>query len=110
MWLACTCIVDCQESSGPGDMSSCHSELAPMSALQDKVNISVAIIPMAQDFGWSPTTSGFVQSSFFFGYMLSQIPGGYVVSRRWQAHPAGGRGHLVGSHCSCARPGSLHAR
>ena len=56
-----------------------------MSALQDKVNISVAIIPMAQDFGWSPTTSGFVQSSFFFGYMLSQIPGGYVVSR------AGGR-------------------
>ena len=56
-----------------------------MLALQDKVNISVAIIPMAQDFGWSPTTSGFVQSSFFFGYMLSQIPGGYVVSR------AGGR-------------------
>ena len=56
-----------------------------MSTLQDKVNISVAIIPMAQDFGWSPTTSGFVQSSFFFGYMLSQIPGGYVVSR------AGGR-------------------
>lgn len=48
--------------------------------LQDKVNISVAIIPMAQDFGWSPTVSGLVQSSFFYGYALTQIPGGYVTS------------------------------
>jgi ACS family sodium-dependent inorganic phosphate cotransporter len=47
----------------------------------DKVNISVAIIPMAQDFGWSPTTTGLVQSSFFYGYLASQIPGGYVVSK-----------------------------
>jgi MFS transporter, ACS family, solute carrier family 17 (sodium-dependent inorganic phosphate cotransporter), other len=47
----------------------------------DKVNISVAIIPMSQDFGWSPTTTGLVQSSFFYGYLLSQIPGGYIVSR-----------------------------
>ncbi len=49
--------------------------------MQDKVNISVAIIPMAQDFGWSPTVSGLVQSSFFYGYALTQIPGGYVTSR-----------------------------
>jgi MFS transporter, ACS family, solute carrier family 17 (sodium-dependent inorganic phosphate cotransporter), other len=48
---------------------------------QDKVNISLAIIPMAQDFGWSPTISGIVQASFFWGYMLSQIPGGYASSR-----------------------------
>jgi ACS family sodium-dependent inorganic phosphate cotransporter len=47
----------------------------------DKVNISVAIIPMAQDFGWSPTMAGIVQSSFFFGYMFAQIPGGYVISK-----------------------------
>lgn len=45
------------------------------------MNISVAIIPMAQDFGWSPTVAGLVQSSFFWGYMLSQIPGGYLSSR-----------------------------
>ncbi len=45
------------------------------------MNISVAIIPMAQDFGWSPTVSGLVQSSFFYGYALTQIPGGYVTSR-----------------------------
>jgi len=33
-----------------------------------------------QDFGWSPTVSGLVQSSFFWGYALSQIPGGYLNS------------------------------
>lgn len=49
--------------------------------LQDKVNISVAIIQMSQDFGWNATVSGFVQSSFFAGYMATQIPGGYVVSK-----------------------------
>ena len=49
--------------------------------LQDKVNISVAIIYMSRDFGWSPTVSGIVQSSFFAGYMCTQIPGGYVVSK-----------------------------
>jgi hypothetical protein len=37
----------------------------------DKVNISVAIIPMAQDFGWSPTTAGFVQSFFFYGRLFT---------------------------------------
>ncbi|GBF95767.1 anion transporter chloroplastic-like [Raphidocelis subcapitata] len=47
----------------------------------DKVNMSVAIIPMAQDFGWSPSVSGLVQSSFFWGYILCQLPGGYLTSR-----------------------------
>jgi ACS family sodium-dependent inorganic phosphate cotransporter len=44
------------------------------------VNISVAILAMSRDFGWSPTISGLVQSSFFYGYLLSQIPGGYASS------------------------------
>ena len=39
---------------------------------QDKVNLSVAIIPMAQDFGWSPTVAGVVQSAFFWGYMVRE--------------------------------------
>lgn len=46
----------------------------------DKVNLSVAIIPMAHDFGWSPSVAGLVQSSFFWGYMLCQLPGGYYTS------------------------------
>lgn len=57
----------------------------------DKVNISVAIIPMAQEYGWNASTAGLIQSSFFFGYMLSQIPGGWLSSKiggRW-VFPAG---------------------
>ena len=52
-----------------------------MCCLQDKVNMSVAILPMAQEFGWSPSVAGLVQSSFFWGYMLSQIPAGWLANR-----------------------------
>jgi len=47
----------------------------------DKVNMSVAIIPMARQFGWNATVSGLVQSSFFYGYMLCQLPGGFLNTR-----------------------------
>lgn len=56
------------------------TSVAFMICNMDKVNISIAIIPMAQDFEWSPTVAGIVQSSFFYGYLLSQIPGGYASS------------------------------
>lgn len=42
--------------------------LAFMLCNMDKVNLSVAIIPMSHDLGWPATVSGFVQSSFFWGY------------------------------------------
>jgi len=51
----------------------------------DRINVSVAIIPMAQYYGWSQSTVGIVQSSFFWGYVLTQIPGGYM------AHKFGGK-------------------
>jgi ACS family sodium-dependent inorganic phosphate cotransporter len=35
---------------------------------------------MAQEYGWSPSVSGLVQSAFFWGYILSQLPGGYLTS------------------------------
>lgn len=47
----------------------------------DRVNISVAIIPMAERFGWSATDKGVVMSSFFFGYLLGQIPAGWLANR-----------------------------
>lgn len=47
----------------------------------DKVNISIAIIPMAAEFGWGPSVAGLVQSSFFWGLLLFQIPGGVLCSR-----------------------------
>lgn len=44
----------------------------------DRVNISVAIIPMAEDLGWDAQTQGFVLSSFFAGYILLQVVGGWL--------------------------------
>ncbi|THG09652.1 hypothetical protein TEA_014596 [Camellia sinensis var. sinensis] len=51
----------------------------------DKVNLSIAIIPMSHQFGWSSSVAGLVQTSFYWGYALSQLPGG------WLAKTFGGR-------------------
>jgi MFS family permease len=47
----------------------------------DRVNISVAIIPMAKEFGWDKTLQGTVMSAFFIGYLLTQIAGGWLADR-----------------------------
>ena len=47
----------------------------------DRINISVAIIPMAEEFGWDRSTQGLVLSSFFAGYLLTQIAGGWLADR-----------------------------
>jgi hypothetical protein len=45
----------------------------------DKVNMSVAIIPMSHQMGWNSSIAGLVQSSFFWGYAISQLPGGWLA-------------------------------
>jgi ACS family sodium-dependent inorganic phosphate cotransporter len=47
----------------------------------DRVIVSVAIIPMAADFSWSPEEMGRVLSSFFAGYLLTQVAGGWLAER-----------------------------
>ncbi|XP_078446090.1 major facilitator superfamily protein [Wolffia australiana] len=42
----------------------------------DRVNMSIAILPMSTEFNWNPATVGLIQSSFFWGYLLTQIIGG----------------------------------
>ncbi|KAL9234481.1 hypothetical protein vseg_009351 [Gypsophila vaccaria] len=42
----------------------------------DRVNMSIAILPMSKEFNWSSSTVGLIQSSFFWGYLLTQIAGG----------------------------------
>jgi ACS family sodium-dependent inorganic phosphate cotransporter len=32
----------------------------------DRVNMSIAILPMSQEYGWNSQTVGLVQSSFFW--------------------------------------------
>lgn len=47
----------------------------------DRVNISVAVIPMAERFHWSATTKGAVLTSFFIGYLVAMLPCGALTAR-----------------------------
>jgi len=47
----------------------------------DRINLSVAIIPMGNSFGWSNTIRGFVQATFFVGYMSTQILAGILADK-----------------------------
>jgi ACS family sodium-dependent inorganic phosphate cotransporter len=47
----------------------------------DRTNISVASIPMKDQFGWTETTKGFVLSSFFVGYLMLQVVSGTLANR-----------------------------
>ncbi|XP_051145349.1 ascorbate transporter, chloroplastic-like [Andrographis paniculata] len=47
----------------------------------DRVNMSIAILPMSKEFNWSSATVGLIQSSFFWGYLLTQIVGGIWADR-----------------------------
>lgn len=61
-----------------------------------RINLSVAIVAMTeirtvtnengtisteQDFDWDTKQQGLVLSSFFYGYILTQVIGGYIASR-----------------------------
>ena len=48
----------------------------------DRVNISSAIIPMAEEFGRDLQTQGYVLSSFYIGDPFMQIGGGHSVNHR----------------------------
>src|SRR5687767_360199 len=47
----------------------------------DRVNISYAILPMAKEYGWDTATQGWVLSSFFMGYLVTQLAGGWAAAR-----------------------------
>jgi ACS family sodium-dependent inorganic phosphate cotransporter len=47
----------------------------------DRAAMSVTILPMSEQFGWDSSVKGAVSSSFFAGYMLTNIFGGYLATR-----------------------------
>src|SRR4030088_329864 len=50
-------------------------------AYVDRVNMSVAAQPIAQEFGLSPVALGYLFSSFLWTYLLCLLPMGIIVDR-----------------------------
>ena len=47
----------------------------------DRVNLSVAIIPIQEQFGWSESQVGIILGSFYFGYLISMTIGGFLADK-----------------------------
>src|SRR3982751_1335387 len=47
----------------------------------DRMAMNVGIVEIAKDFKLSPTVMGVVLSSFFAGYALMQVPGGWLSDK-----------------------------
>ena len=52
-------------------------------SLNYRCNVGVSVVKMQgiPEFQWSPETIGFVDASFFWGYIVTQIPGGFLAAR-----------------------------
>ena len=53
-------------------------------AFIDRTNISLALPRISHDLGMDPVQAGSAAGVFFWGYLLLQVPGGYVANR-WSA-------------------------
>ncbi|MDO8433375.1 MAG: ACS family MFS transporter [Candidatus Binatus sp.] len=47
----------------------------------DRISISVAIIPLAREFGYDSAAKGLVLSAVFWGYIWTQLLGGWMADR-----------------------------
>ena len=47
----------------------------------DRVNLSVATPVIMQEFGFTKIDMGFIQTCFFAGYALMQVPGGMLAEK-----------------------------
>lgn len=47
----------------------------------DRAAMSVAVLPMSEQFHWDDSIKGAVSSAFFAGYMVTNLCGGYLATR-----------------------------
>lgn len=50
-------------------------------AFINRTNVSLALPGMSRDLNMDPVEAGGASGIFFLGYILFQIPGGYLASR-----------------------------
>ncbi|GKY92424.1 hypothetical protein MPSEU_000213000 [Mayamaea pseudoterrestris] len=82
--------------------------IACLSAL-DRVAMSVAILPMSMELGWTDTTKGAISSLFSVGYGLCIIPAGLVVSTSGRPIVILATGVLIWSIATMATPAAATA-
>ncbi|XP_022237814.1 vesicular glutamate transporter 1-like [Limulus polyphemus] len=77
-----------------------------------RCNLGVAIVQMVSnvtaegpEFDWSPETIGVIDSSFFWGYLITQIPGGFLAAK-YPANRVFGTAIAVSSLLNLLIPGA----
>jgi MFS family permease len=70
-------------------------------AYVDRVNMSVAGKPIAEELGLTPVALGYLFSSFLWAYVLMMLPGGRLIDR-WGAHVVAGVATVVWSTAQMA--------
>ncbi|XP_022250533.1 vesicular glutamate transporter 1-like isoform X2 [Limulus polyphemus] len=77
-----------------------------------RCNLGVAIVQMVSnvtaegpEFDWSPETIGVIDSSFFWGYLVTQIPGGFLAGK-YPANRVFGTAIAVSSFLNLLVPGA----
>ncbi|GLU18814.1 hypothetical protein SLE2022_350930 [Rubroshorea leprosula] len=65
----------------------------------DRVDMSIAILPMSAEFNWTSTIVGLIQSSFLWGTFLLRLLLAYGRTR-WEVSPGSWRSLVVCCYCS----------
>jgi len=58
----------------------CNVGVATVKMMSNTTNEDGEIVEISE-FHWSPETIGYVDASFFWGYIITQLPGGFLASR-----------------------------
>ena len=72
-------------------------------AYYQRTNLSVAILDMSKELAYSSSDSGLILSSFFIGYIFSQLPGGHLAAK-FGAKPIIGCSIFLSGLISAATP------
>lgn len=80
-----------------------------------RCNLGVAVVQMLSnetesgkaEFDWDSTTVGIVDSSFFWGYLITQVPGGFLASK-YAANHVFGTAIAVSSFLNMLIPGAAN--
>jgi len=68
-----------------------------------RTNLSVAIIPLCEEYGWGESRKGMILSSFFWGYIIPQMPSSWLATR-FGSKPVLGIGLLMASVFTIVTP------